>query len=135
MTIDMEAVRQYHRARAAKQRAEKEAYRHEWLTKARAAIQTLAPTFPALQRVYLFGSIMQPERFRPNSDIDVAVECRDLEQESAFWRVMARTLQRDVDVRPYVEGIVRAVAWSGELVYERESTAPHHECSRRPPGN
>jgi predicted nucleotidyltransferase len=117
----IEAARQYHREREAKRRIEREAYRQEWLAKARAAILEYAPTFPALQRAYLFGSIVQPGRFRPNSDIDVAVECSDLEQESGFWRVMERTLRRDVDVRLYVEPITDAVRWYGELVYDREN--------------
>jgi predicted nucleotidyltransferase len=118
----IEAARQYHRTRDAKQRAEREAYRLEWLEKARAAVRQHAPDFPALQRAYLFGSIMQPGRFRPNSDIDVAVECPDLQQESDFWRALKQTLQRDVDVRPHVEPITDAVRWYGELVYERKSS-------------
>lgn len=117
----IEAAREYHRQRDAKQRNQRETYRHEWLVKAQVAIRTLAPNYTALRCVYLFGSIMQPGRFRCDSDIDVAVECSDLEQESAFWRAMEHTLRRNVDVRPYVDGIVRAVAWSGKLVYERES--------------
>ena len=123
----IEAARQYHRERDAKRLAEREAYRLEWLEQARTAIRRIAPGFPALQRAWLFGSIVQPGRFRRDSDIDIAVECPDLEQESAFWRAMEQALRRDVDVRPYVEGIVRAVAWSGELVYERESAAPHQQ--------
>jgi uncharacterized protein len=117
----IEAARQYHREREARRKAERETYRQEWLIKARAAIQELAPTFPALQRVYLFGSVVQPGRFRPDSDIDVAVECSDLEQESDFWRSLERALRRDVDVRPYVEPITDAVQWYGEMVYEREA--------------
>ena len=116
------AAREYHRKRDAKQRAEREAYRLEWLDKARAAVRQCAPNFPALQRAYLFGSIMQAGRFRPNSDIDVAVECPDLQQESDFWRAMEHAMQRDVDVRPYVEPITDAVRWYGELVYERKSS-------------
>jgi predicted nucleotidyltransferase len=119
----IEASRQYHRQRDAKRRAEREAYRHEWLERAGAAIRQVAPGISAVQRAYLFGSIMQAGRFRPDSDIDVAVECSDLEQESLFWRALERALRRDVDVRPYVDAIVRAVEWSGELVYERESSA------------
>jgi predicted nucleotidyltransferase len=121
----IEAARQYHRERDAKRRAEREAYRQQWLEQARAAVRQIAPGFSSLRRAWLFGSIVQPGRFRPDSDIDVAVECSDLEQESEFWRAMERELRRTVDVRPYVEGIVRAVAWSSELVYERESTVTH----------
>ncbi|MCL4864003.1 MAG: nucleotidyltransferase domain-containing protein [Caldilineaceae bacterium] len=120
----IEAARQYHRARDAKRWAEREAYRQEWLEQARAAIRQHAPSFSSLRRAWLFGSIVQPGRFRPDSDIDVAVECPDLEQESAFWRVMEQALRRDVDVRPYVGAIIQAVAWYGEIVYEREGAYP-----------
>lgn len=116
----IEAARQYHREREAKHRAERERDRQEWLAKVRKVVQEMAPAFPALQRVYLFGSVVQPGRFRPDSDIDVAVECSDLEQESDFWRAMEQALRRDVDVRPYVEPIIDAVQWYGERVYERE---------------
>ncbi|CAN5723341.1 hypothetical protein BH10CHL1_BH10CHL1_34240 [soil metagenome] len=122
--IDMEAVRQYHQVREAKQRAQYEAVRQAWLVQAREAIQRFAPDFPAIERVYLFGSLMQPGRFRPNSDIDVAVECRSVETESAFWRTLELILQRDVDVRPYMGAIIDAVSWHGEKVYERESYRP-----------
>jgi predicted nucleotidyltransferase len=68
---------------------------------------------------------MQPGRFTPDSDIDVAVECQSVETESAFWRVLEQALRRDVDVRPYIGAIVDAVKWYGEKVYERESDHPH----------
>jgi predicted nucleotidyltransferase len=123
----IEASRQYHRERDAKRRAEREAYRHEWLERVRTAIRQVAPTIPAVRRAYLFGSLMQAGRFRPDSDIDVAVECSDLEQESLFWRGLERALQREVDVRPYVEPITQAVAWYGELVYERQDGDPVQE--------
>ena len=123
----IEAARQYHREREAKRRAEREAYRHDWLARARTAVRQVAPTFPAVQRAYLFGSIMQAGRFGPKSDIDVAVECSDLEQESLFWRALERALQRDVDVRPYVDPITQAVAWYGEMVYERQDGDPAQE--------
>lgn len=125
----LEAARQYHRERDAKRRAEREAYRQEWLDQARTAIRQLAPGFPALRRAWLFGSIVQPGRFRRDSDIDIAVECPDLEQESAFWQAMERELRRNVDVRPYVGAIVQAVAWYGEIVYEREDA--HSSQQRR----
>jgi hypothetical protein len=52
------------------------------------------------------------------------VECPDLEQESAFWRVMEQALRRNVDVCPYVGAIIQAVAWYGKIVYEREGAYP-----------
>ncbi|MFN8487642.1 MAG: nucleotidyltransferase domain-containing protein [Caldilineaceae bacterium] len=121
--IDFAAVRQYHQARETKLRTRCEEERLVWLARGQQAINHFAPTHVALQRVYLFGSVMQPGRFRPDSDIDVAVECTNLETESLFWSELERELQRDVDVRLYVGAIIDAVRWHGKLVYERES---HH---------
>lgn len=120
-SIDMEAVRQYHRQRDAKRRLQSEADRLTWLVRTRDTIMRLAPDYPEIERVYLFGSLMQPGRFRPDSDLDVAVLSSTVEAESVFWRALEQALQRDVDVRPYVGAIVDAVAWFGEQVYERES--------------
>lgn len=120
-SIDMEAVRQYHRQRDAKRQLKSEADRLTWLTRTRDTIMRLAPDYPEIERVYLFGSLMQPGRFRPDSDLDVALLSSTVEAESVFWRALEQALQRDVDVRPYVGAIVDAVAWFGEQVYERES--------------
>lgn len=120
-SIDMEAVRQYHRQRDAKRQLKSEAERLTWLTRTRDTIMRLAPDYPEIERVYLFGSLMQPGRFRLDSDLDVAVLSSTVEAESVFWRALEQALQRDVDVRPYVGAIVDAVAWFGEQVYERES--------------
>ncbi len=121
--IDLEAVRQYHRAREANRRAQREEERLAWLVQAQQAIWRFAPDFPEIERVYLFGSLVQPGQFRSDSDIDIAVECKSVEAESAFWCILERALQRDVDVRLYTGAIIDAVNWHGEKVYERES---HH---------
>jgi len=119
--IDMAAVRQYHRDRAAKRQLQVETERLLWLTRVRTATMQLAPSHPGIAQVYLFGSLMQPGRFRIDSDLDVAVVSRSVEAESEFWRAMEQSLRRDVDLRPYTGAIVDAVTWFGEKVYERES--------------
>lgn len=119
--IDREAVRQYHRQRDAKRRLQSETERLAWLARTRDTIMRLAPDYPEIERVYLFGSLVQPCRFRSDSDLDVAVLSSTVEAESAFWRALEHMLQRDVDIRPYAGAIVDAVTWFGEQVYERES--------------
>jgi len=122
--IDLKAARQYYYEREARRRAQREAERQRWLHRVRQAISRLAPRYPGVRRVYLFGSLVQPERFRPDSDIDVALECDTLETESAFWRALERELGRDVDVRPLTGAVAEAVIHGGEQVYERQDTHP-----------
>jgi predicted nucleotidyltransferase len=121
---DIGAARQYYYERERQRRAQREAERQQWLRRVREAILQLAQRYPGVRRVYLFGSLVQPGRFRPDSDIDIAVECDTVETESIFWRALERELKRDVDVRPLVGAIVETVADSGEQVDERQDTRP-----------
>jgi predicted nucleotidyltransferase len=116
---DIEAAREYHRELAERRFAEREAARAEWLERARGAIRRLAPDYPEIERVYLFGSLVQPGRFGPRSDLDVAVICESPRAESSFWSALERELRRDVDVRPLKDALVDVVQLTGELVYER----------------
>lgn len=120
--VDIEAARQYYHQREAQRRAHREAERQQWLLRVRQAVAQVAPRYPGVQRVYLFGSLVQPGRFRPDSDIDVAVDCDTLETESEFWRALERELERDVDVRPLTSAVAEAVVYGGEQIYGRQDT-------------
>ncbi len=122
--IDIEAARRYHEAREAHRYAEREAERRAWLARVRTAVAHVAPRHPDLQRVYLFGSLVQPGRFGPDSDLDIAVVCESVETESSFWSALEKELARSVDVRPLVEPLIETVQETGELVYEREDAGP-----------
>jgi predicted nucleotidyltransferase len=119
MSLDIEAARKYHHEREAQRRTQRERARQYWLERTRDAIRRLAPRYPQVQRVYLFGSLTQPGRFQRHSDLDVAVVCETLTAESAFWRALEQDLRRDVDVRPLTGAVADAVAQGGALVYER----------------
>ena len=116
---EVEAMRSYHDQRRAERRARREALRLDWLAKARQAITELAPQFPQIKTVHLFGSLMRSGHFHEESDIDIAVSSDDVEAESRFWAALEQRLHRDVDLRPLRGAILRAVEL-GELVYERE---------------
>lgn len=120
--VDIEAARQYYHQREAQRRAHREAERQQWLLRVRQAVAQVASRCPGVQRVYLFGSLVQPGRFRPDSDIDVAVDCDTLETESEFWRALERELERDVDVRPLTSAVAEAVVYGGEQIYGRQDT-------------
>ena len=118
--VDIGAARQHFQKRERRRQAQREAERQQWLQRVREAGLCFAGQFPGVQKVYVFGSLTQPGRFRPASDIDMAVVCDSVEIESAFWRAVERELERVVDVRPLTGAIAEAVANSGVKIYERQ---------------
>lgn len=120
MSMDVEAARQYYHEREARRRAQRQTERQRWHQRVREAVSRLALRHPGVRRVVLFGSLLQPGRFRPDSDIDLAVECDTLETEGAFWRALEQELGREVDVRPLIGAIAETVADGGEQIYGRE---------------
>jgi predicted nucleotidyltransferase len=117
LTAKTLSPREYHARRAAERRAVREALREQKLREARESIRRLAPQWPAVRGVYLFGSVLCPGRFRAASDIDVALECDDLEAETPFARALERELGMPVDLRPLRGAVADAVRDSGEKIY------------------
>ena len=115
------SAREYHTQREAEQLYRREELRQKQLTRVRKSIRQLAPRFPAVEAVYLFGSIVQAGHFTDHSDIDVAVKTEDVAVGSAFWRALEEVLEWNVDVRPYQHPITQAIADYGECVYAREN--------------
>jgi len=116
----LQPYREYHARRDRELRAERESLRLQVLAQAREAIRRLAPDFPALRAVYLFGSILKIGRFHSGSDVDVAIDCDNLETEHPLWQALEDALERNVDLRPRVGPVAQAVEDYGELAYERE---------------
>jgi predicted nucleotidyltransferase len=116
----LQPFREYHARRNRELREERESLRLEVLERARDAVRRSAPRFPAVRAVYLFGSLLQPGQFRPGSDVDVAIDCDNVEVETPFWRMLEDALERDVDLRPRIGAVAQAVEVGGELCYERK---------------
>jgi predicted nucleotidyltransferase len=113
------AARKYHARRDAERREERERLRTATYDRVSEAVRRAAPRFPGVRAVYLFGSLVQPGRFRPRSDIDVAVDAVDVEAESRFWRALEAELGTYVDVRPYAGGVAYAVDTYGDCMNEK----------------
>lgn len=113
----MISAKEFHRLREQRKQAARETARLEWLRRANDAIAMIAPQLPGVKQAILFGSITQPGRFGPRSDIDVAVLCESIEDESVFWGALERELQRDVDVRPLKGRIAETALTRGVQVY------------------
>jgi len=114
---------EFHALREQALHEEREALREEVLRDTRAAILRLAPQFSTIRAVYLFGSVLAPDRFWPDSDVDVAIDSDDLEVETPFWRGLEDALRRNVDLRPCVGPVARAVEDCGECCYKRPSAS------------
>ena len=127
--VDVGAARQFFLDREARRRTRREADRLHWLQRTRDAVRRIAPSCAGVRSVYIYGSLVQPGRFRPDSDIDVAVESDGPESESAFWRALERELGRDVDVRPLEGRIAEAAVRGGEWIYAGEGARPNQQHS------
>lgn len=127
--MDWSQAKAYHRQRDAERRRARERRRQELYQRVKRAIRQLAPQFPAIAAVYLYGSLVREGRFGSRSDVDVAVVADDVEAESRFWRALEEALQRDVDLRPYQGAVAWAVDTYGECIYEREVPAAGTEHS------
>ncbi|MDP9122341.1 MAG: nucleotidyltransferase domain-containing protein [Acidobacteriota bacterium] len=124
MDPEAQTFRDYHQRREALALAEREALRAEVLAQVRQAVHQLAPRHPAIRSVHLFGSLLQPGRFGPRSDVDLALDCDDPAAETPFWRDLEHALGRDVDLRPRSGAVERAVAAYGVPCYAREADSP-----------
>jgi predicted nucleotidyltransferase len=122
--IKSTVARQYYYEREARRRAQREAERQQWVQRVREVVVACASGYPDIRRVYLFGSLLQPGRFRPDSDIDLAVECDALVTESSFWHSLEHELRRDVDVRSLRGVLKEVVTLQGEPIYERQDAGP-----------
>lgn len=89
------------------------------------AIKTVIPHYPAVRRVYLFGSVTRAGAFGPDSDVDIGLEganmalCfdiwRDLERAVPEWRLDVRSLDPE-------DLFAERVRQKGEPVYEQPTS-------------
>lgn len=86
------------------------------------AIEVISDRYPTIQRVYLFGSILKPGRFRPASDIDIGIEGANTALCLDIWRDLERAIPNlSLDVRSLdPQDLFSERVWQkGELIYER----------------
>ena len=70
--MDKQAILQaeyYHSQRDMKRHAIREQRRQDHYRQVRTAILKLGPKYPTIHRVYLYGSLVQPGRYGPKSDL------------------------------------------------------------------
>ena len=81
----------------ARRRAIEEHERQATLTQSLHILDKLASRY-GISRAYIFGSITRPGQFRPDSDVDIAVEIATPEHFFEAMSVFALTLGREVDL-------------------------------------
>jgi uncharacterized protein len=80
-----------------------------------------------VSRLFIFGSLVNPGRFRPDSDIDVAVEWKQKGDYFGLWRELEEAIGRDVDFRELGDDpFSQRVRAQGLTVYESRSHQNAH---------
>jgi predicted nucleotidyltransferase len=121
MAIDLEQCRENFRRRSAAQQATWEGLRQQARGMAIEAIHNVAPAYPCVAQIYLFGSVTQPGQFRSHSDIDIAVAGTDAATYFALWRDLeAACPQWFIDLREINQPchFTHSVRQTGELIYD-----------------
>ena len=120
--IDIAAVRHNLQARAERERAGREARRAATERAVSEAVQKAIVNFPSVKRVFLFGSVIRPNAFRSDSDVDVAIEGLGVADYFSIWRAIEEAAPGwTIDVRDITQpsDFAERVRATGKTVYER----------------
>ncbi len=112
-------------ARIRRQQDKLEAGRKAALKATLAVAPSVIATYPSVQRAYLFGSIVQPNRFHSESDIDIAVEGITARTYTTLWRDLEEALPEwEVDLRDisHPSPFANLIRQTGMVIYERKDT-------------
>ncbi len=83
------------------------------------AVVHLAPEFPAVEAVYVFGPLVERGRFIAAAEFDVAIDCPDPETEAHFWATLEEAVNHPVNLRLCQGAVAEAVAAHGQRIYLR----------------
>jgi len=125
--IDIAAVRHNLQARAERERAGREARRAATERAVSEAVQKAIVNFPSVKRVFLFGSVIRPNAFRSDSDVDVAIEGLGVADYFPIWKAIEDAAPDwIIDVRDitHPSPFADRVRATGRLIYERVNQAP-----------
>lgn len=117
---DIETSRRLLTNRYRKQLAEREALRQTALDAVRRLAPAIIARYPSVQAAYLFGSILHPGRFRPDSDIDIGVSGATAEEYFALWHALEEAFPEwNIDLRdlPPSTTFTHRVLTTGEKIY------------------
>ncbi len=123
--VDIAACRESFAAREERKLAEREKRRQAALEAAVSALNAVLPRSGKVRRAYLFGSVVRPGAFRPDSDVDIAVEGIEAADYFALWRDLEEAMPDwPVDLRDIIPGthFAERVQMEGHLIYESKDS-------------
>ncbi len=120
MTIDIHAARKAFQSRLQKNLETRELAREKALQAVRAVAPEVMAKYPTVKAAYIFGSLLRPNAFRLDSDIDIAIEGSDAEDYFALWHDLEDALPNwFIDLRdlPPDSRFTQRVRETGEKIY------------------
>lgn len=120
MIPNIQAYRDSYQARLQRNFEAGEAKRKKAFQEIKAVAPAIVVKYPAVKRMYLFGSILRPGAFRADSDIDLAIEGGSAEDYFALWRDLQEALSDwFIDLRdlPAETIFTQRVYETGEKIY------------------
>jgi predicted nucleotidyltransferase len=120
----MDGYRRSYRQRLIEKQQQREAIRQQVTQKIISRAPGIAAAYPSVKRLYLFGSLVKPGAFRPDSDVDLAVEGGNAEVYFALWRDLDHAFAdwfidlRDISTP---SSFAEQVRRTGLLIYERRT--------------
>ncbi|MEW5744436.1 MAG: nucleotidyltransferase domain-containing protein [Nitrospirota bacterium] len=114
--------KKYWDEREARDKRARERLRQKAIRNARQLARILAEEFP-VKKVVLFGSVLEKEGFKEDSDIDIAVEGLP---KGAYFTAVARLMMEspfEVDLKPLedVDDLLRKNIARGRVLYEKRA--------------
>lgn len=117
---DIAAYRQSFQSRLRREWEQRESRREVALRTVRDVVPAIVAQYPEVKAAYMFGSILRPNAFRADSDIDIAIEGGSAETYFALWRELEAALSEWViDLRELPTGtrFTQRVRETGEKIY------------------
>jgi len=100
MVDKIEAYRQSFQARLQRDFEKREMLRQKAYQAVKKRVPEIVEKFPQVKSAYLFGSILKPGSFRPDSDIDIAIIGGIPEDYFALWHKLTEALPEwNIDLR------------------------------------
>ena len=118
--MDIDKYAQRYKKRISEELKKKKELYFELNKRARSTAKYLGEEFK-LDIVYLFGSIVDMDKFRLNSDVDFAVKGLESEDFLMAWGLIEKRLEHSFDLvrlEKANDHLLEIIKWEGEIVYE-----------------